>query len=119
MMLLVHKLGYNVSYGAILAACIGYSVSVIISLIVLKRKYGFNFSDTRKKLPGFIISWIIFEISIILLRLIIPTNLDNRLLQIPIILVFGIVSFGIYLIFHYFNGNLVSLFNIKKKGKKK
>ena len=119
MMLLVHKLGYNVSYGAILAACIGYSVSVIISLVVLHKKYRFNFSDTRKKLPIYVLSWVVFEISIILLKLFIPTDLHGRLIQIPILLLFGIVSFGIYIIIHYFSGNLTSLFNFKKKGIKK
>ena len=118
MMLLVHKLGYNISYGAILAACIGYSVSVIISLAVLHKKYKFNFSDTRKKLPGYVISWLIFEIVIVLLKLVVPTNLDGRLIQIPIILLFGVVSFGIYILIHYFNGNLLNLFNLKKRGKK-
>ena len=119
LMLLVHNLGYEVSYGAVLAACIGYAVSVIISLVVLNKKYKFNFSDTRKKLPSYVISWLIFEISIVLLKLIIPTNLDGRLIQIPILLLFGVVSFGIYIVIHYANGNLVELFNIKKKGKKK
>jgi len=119
MMLLVEKLGYEVSYGAVLAAIIGYSTSVIISLAVLHKKYGFSFSDTRKKLPGYIISWLVFEISIILLKSVIPTNLDNRLIQIPILLLFGVISFGIYFVIHYFNGNLKVLFNIKfKKGKK-
>lgn len=118
MMLLVHNLGYEASYGAILAALIGYSVSIIISLVVLKKKYGFNFSDTRKKLPSYVISWIVFEIVIILLKLFVPTDLDSRLIQIPILLLFGLLSFGIYLLIHYFNGNLKTLFNIKK-GKKK
>lgn len=120
MMLLVEKLGYEVSYGAVFAAMIGYATSVIISLIVLNKKYGFNFSDTRKKLPGYIISWLVFELSIVLLKLIVPTNLDSRLLQMPILLLFGVVSFGLYFVIHYFNGNLKTLFNIKfKKGRKK
>ena len=119
MMLLFNKLGYEVSYGAVLAAIIGYSTSVIISLIVLNKKYGFSFNDTRKKLPGYVMSWLVFEIVIVLLKLVVPTNLDNRLLQIPILLLFGVVSFGIYFVIHYFNGNLKTLFNIKfKKGKK-
>ena len=114
MMLLMHKLGYETSYGAVFAAAIGYSVSIIISLVVLHKKYGFRFTDTRKKLPGYVISWLIFETVIILLKLFIPTNLDGRLIQIPILLLFGIVSFGIYIVIHYLNGNLKTLFNFKK-----
>ena len=43
---------------------------------------------------------------IILLNLVIPTNLSGRLIQIPILLLYGLVSFGVYLVIHYFNGNL-------------
>ena len=119
LMLLVNKLGYHVSYGAVLAACIGYSVAIIISLVVLHKKYNFSFTDTRKKLPTYVISWLIFEITIVLMKLIIPTNLDGRLIQIPILLAFAIVSFGIYFLIHYINGNLSSLFNIRKRGSEK
>lgn len=120
LMLLMNNLGYEVSYGAIIAAVIGYSVSIIISLVVLHKKYGFSFTDTKKRLPNYIMSWLVFEILIILLKLVIPTNLDGRLIQIPILLVFGVVSFGVYIVMNYFNGNLTNLFDIKiKKGRKK
>ncbi len=114
MMLLVYNLGFEVSYGAILAAVIGYSVSVIISLVVLHKKYNFSFKDTKKRLPGYIISYLAFEIVIIILKFIIPTNLNSRLIQIPILMAFGIISFGIYLFINYYNGNLTNLFDFKK-----
>lgn len=118
MMLLVDKLGYEPSYGAVLAAMIGYSVSIIISLTVLNKKYGFSFKETKEKLPSYVISWLVFEVVITLLKLIVPTNLDGRLIQIPILLLFGVLSFGIYFVIHYFNGNLKTLFNIKRGSKK-
>ena len=118
MMLLVDKLGYEPSYGAVLAAMIGYSVSIIISLTVLNKKYGFSFKETREKLPSYVISWLVFEVVITLLKLVIPTNLDGRLIQIPILLLFGVLSFGIYFVIHYLNGNLKTLFNLKKGSKK-
>ena len=117
MMLLVNKLGYEVSYGAVLASLIGYGISVIISLVVLHKKYKFNFKDTKKRLPGYVISWLAFELVIVVLKLFVPTNLDNRLLQIPILALFGILSFGVYIAINYFNGNLTNLFNLKKRGK--
>ena len=113
MMLLVHKFGLNVSHGAILAAIIGYSVSIILSLSVLNRKYKFSFKDTFKRIPSYILSWIVFVIVILLLKLIVPTNLNGRLIQIPILLVFGIISFGIYVIINYKNGNLKNLFDFR------
>lgn len=114
MMLLVHKLGFNVSYGAILAAITGYTVSTILSLTVLHKKYKFSFKDTFKRIPSYLFSWIVFIISILLLKLIIPTNLNGRLIQMPILLVFGVISFGIYILINYRNGNLKNLFDLKR-----
>lgn len=115
LMLLMEKLGYQVSHGAVYAAMIGYTTSVIISLIVLHKKYGFKFTDTRKKLPKYVLSWLVFEIVIVLLKLVIPTNLSGRLIQIPILLAYALISFGIYILINYLNGNLKNLFNLRRK----
>ena len=117
MMLLVHHLGYEPSHGAIYAAIIGYSVSIIISLIVLHKKYNFSFKDTSKRLPNYVVSWLIFEVSIVLLKLVVPTTLDGRLIQIPILILFGVVSFGIYGVINYFNGNLTNIFELRRHKK--
>ena len=93
----------NVSYGAITAPLIGYTLSAGISLTVLNKKYNFSFIETIKRLPKFIFSWFIFIIIILLLKLFIPINLDNRLLQIPILTIYGIVSFLIYIFINYKN----------------
>ena len=116
-MLLMNKLGYDVSYGAVIAAMIGYSTSIIISLVVLNKKYGFKFTDTAKKLPGYIISWSVFIFVICILKLIIPTTLHGRLIQIPILALYGIISFGIYAVINYYNGNLKAIINIRRKKK--
>lgn len=118
MMLLVNKFGYDVSYGAILAAIIGYSISILISLFVLNKKYSFSFKDTVNRLPSYIISWTVFILVIIALKLFIPVNLPGRLIQIPILLIYGLISFGLYFIINYYTGNLTNLFDIRK-GKKK
>ena len=117
LMILSYNLGFDVSYGAVIAAVLGYLTSVIIALVVLKKKYGFNFAETRKILPKYILSWIVFEIVIVILKLFVPTNLSGRLIQIPILALFGIVSFGIYLAINYFNGNMKNLFEFKRRKK--
>lgn len=117
MMILIHNLGYEASHGAIYASLIGYGASAIIALVVLSKKYDFSFKDTSKKLPSYVISWLIFEVTIILLKQVIPTTLNGRLVQIPILLTFGLISFGIYIAINYFNGNLKNLIDIKKRRK--
>lgn len=113
LMLLFDQMGMNVSYGAITAALIGYTLSIVTSLEILKKKYLFRFAQTFKRLPKYIISWGCFILSIYLMKLFIPTNLHGRFIQIPILMVYGIVSFFIYIYINYKNGNIKSVFGNK------
>ena len=109
-MLLAEKLGFNASYGAIIAALVGYSLSIIISFGILNKKYGFKFNDSIKRIPSYIVSWIVFVVVILLLKLFIPVDLESRLIQVPILFVYGIGSFLIYFYVNYKNGNLKIVF---------
>lgn len=110
LMLLAEKLGFNASYGAVAAALIGYSLSIIISFVILNKKYGFKFMASIRRIPSYIVSWIVFVVVILLLKLFIPVDLDSRLIQIPILCVYGLVSFLIYFYINYKNGNLRKVF---------
>ena len=120
LMIFCHNKGINVSYGAITAALIGYTLSITISSIVLYKKYHFRFIQTLKTLPKYILSWIIFIVTIIVLKQIIPTTLESRLLQIPIIIIYGLISFSIYIYINDKLGNINQVFgtNISKLVKK-
>ena len=110
LMLLADKLGFNASLGAVMADVLGYIISIFVSMYVLWKKYGFNYNTTLKILPKYIISWLIFIFSIIILKIVVPTDLEGRFIQIPILCLFGIVSFSIYFIISYKNGNLERVF---------
>mgnify|MGYP004577591631 FL=1 len=113
LILFFDKIGMNVSYGAITAALIGYTLSIVTSMGILKKKYLFRFDQTFKRLPKYIISWGSFILSIYLMKLFIPTNLHGRFIQIPILMIYGIVSFFIYIYINYKNGNIKSVFGNK------
>ena len=113
LMLFFDKIGMNVSYGAITAALIGYTLSIVTSMGILKKKYLFRFDQTFKRLPKYIISWGGFILSIYLMKLFIPTNFHGRFIQIPILMIYGIVSFFIYIYINYKNGNIKSVFGNK------
>ena len=57
-------------------------------------------------MPHYLGSWLIFTLVILLLKQFLPTSLDNRLLQIPILAIFGIISFLIYIYINYKNENI-------------
>ena len=113
LMLLFDSLGMDASYGAITAALIGYSLSILISLWILYKKYQFRFQKTLNRLPKYIISWVVFIGVIILLKQIIPTTLMNRFIQIPVLIIYGIISFLVYLYLNYKNGNIRVVFGTK------
>lgn len=113
LMVMFDKLGFNASYGAVVAAIIGYSISTFLALYVLNKKYGFNYKDTLRVLPRYIVSWVIFVLVILIMKLFIPVGLSSRLIQIPILCLYGVISFGIYLFVSYKNGNLVDVFGSK------
>ena len=112
-MLLADKLGLNASYGAVIAAICGYTISTFISLYVLRKKYGFNYRSTFRVLPKYVVSWICFVLVIVLLKAIIPDGLDGRFIQVPILAVFGLISFAVYGLLCYKNGNLRRVFGNK------
>lgn len=113
LMILADNLGMNASYGAVLADVIGYSLSIFIALYILRKKYSFNYNETIKLLPKYIISWLVLVIVIIILTKIIPINLTNRLIQIPILATYGLISFSIYILISYKNGNLTKVFGTR------
>ena len=114
-MLLFHRLGINVSYGAISAALVGYMLSISISLIILYKKYGFRFKKTVKRLPLYIVSWFVFVLVILLLKVFIPVDMKGVLIQIPILMVYGIVSFFVYLCLNDRFGNIKEVFGLSVK----
>ena len=82
-------------------------------MYILNKKYKFKYNETIKVLPKYMISWILFIASILILKLIIPTTLESRLIQIPILCIFALISFGIYIIINYKNGNFQKVFGNK------
>ena len=113
LMVLADKMGFNPSYGAVMADLIGYSISIFASMYVLYKKYSFSYHETIKIIPKYIFSWIVFIFVIELMKVIIPINMDSRLIQIPILILFGLVSFGIYFTINYYNGNIEKVFGKK------
>ena len=113
LMIFFDGIGLNVSYGAVIAAIIGYSFSILLSMNILWRKYNFKFRQTIRRLPKYILSYILFIVVILIMKLFIPINLSGRFIQIPILAIYGIVSFAVYIYINYKNGNLVSVFGSK------
>ncbi len=93
---------YNIYpyYGAITSSIIGYSLSITIIIVFLKKKYDFKFKNINNILIKMLLPLIImFTYNLIINKLIILNH--NRLIQIPILILNFLISSGIYLFIAY------------------
>jgi len=95
LILLFNKIGIAPYYGAIAATIIGYTISLTIPLLTLKKKYNLNYSDTIKKIPRLLSSYFILILLCFGFRGIINI-INNRLLLIILLSLIGIVLLAIY-----------------------
>lgn len=99
LMLLFNKIGIYPYYGAIVATLIGYSISLIIPLVTLKKDFNLNYSTTIKKIPKLFGVYLLMIFLSFIYRGII-SNVDNRILLIILIGIIGCVLVSIYYIFN-------------------
>ena len=97
LMYLFNYLGIVAYYGAITATLIGFLISNIISMIHLKNTMNLNYQDTLKAVPRFLISIIILILVLRTFNIILPTDSQNRLIQLINLAISGIVGASIYL----------------------
>ena len=95
LMLLFDKLNIYPFYGAIAATIIGYTVSLIIPIVSLKKEFKISFKETFNKLPKLFGVYIIMILLSLIYRGII-NSVDNRLLLIILIGIIGIILVIIY-----------------------
>lgn len=101
LMLIFNKLGIYPYYGAILATIIGYSISLVIPLITLKKGYNLNYSNTLKKLPKLFGVYLIMILLSLIYRGII-NNVDSRMF---LIILLGIIGIILVIIYVFLNKN--------------
>lgn len=109
LMLLFEKIGIYPYYGAISATIIGFAFSFLVVFIYLKKKMKFNYSQIRSTLKKVLLPNICMIIPLLILNIVVPQS-TNRLIQIPIVLFYGLFGASIYLIMTYKNGLLESVF---------
>lgn len=95
LMLLFNQINVYPYYGAIMATAIGYTISIIITLVVLKRKYSLNYQETWHKLPKLFGTYLIMIFISLIYRVII-NNVNNRIILILLIGIIGLILLILY-----------------------
>ena len=120
LILLFDKINIYPYYGATTATLIGYLISLIIPLIILKKKYHMNYKNTLSKIPKLLISYII----IILISLVYSSIINIVERRLLLIILIGLYGITILLLYYYLNmreineiteNKLLKLFKRKKR----
>lgn len=101
LMNLFYKLNLPAYYGAITATLIGFLVSNTLSIIYLKKYLEFNYKETIKTIPRFILSVIVLVLMLYGFNQILPTDNSNRIIQILNLIISGICCGGVYLLINF------------------
>ena len=109
MILILNKLGLPAYIGTSCATCIGYTVSISMSLIYLKKNLNFNYKNVIRTLIKTILPFICLFVPVLLSKIFIKYEYNYLTSFISLIIhcIFGTV---IYLFVIYKNGNLSSVF---------
>lgn len=91
-----HKMGLPAFYGSISATILGFLISSIICMIVLRKKYKLSYEHTIKELINIFFAVVTMALVISLLKYIIPITTTNRFLAIGIVSVYTLIGALIY-----------------------
>lgn len=109
-----NKMGLPAFYGAITATILGFLTSSIIAMIVLKKKYKFNFENTAKEILNILIAVIIMLLALIGLKFVVPLSTPSRLISIGVVLLYSIIGAIVYLFVLYKTKSINNIFGEEK-----
>ena len=104
LLLLFDKFGLPPYYGSILATLLGYSLSIIMSLVYLHKKHNISYRETADKLLRIFIPLVAMILVLVLLSMLIPFNTNSRLLSMVYVVGFALVGGLVYLAMSLKNG---------------
>ncbi len=108
-----YSLGLPPYYGVIFASLFGYLTSFGVCIYVLKTKYKVNFGETVTHLMDILCGSSFMYITLFVFSFIVPLDLDNRLLNILVILFYSVVGAIVYFIFVIKTKTLENIFGEK------
>ncbi len=94
-------------YGTITASIIGYLVSIIICLVVLRKKYRINFEEVVNNFVNIMCASFLMILVLFIFKLFIPITSTNRIMNLLIIFIYTITGIIIYFLY----GHLSKLTN--------
>jgi O-antigen/teichoic acid export membrane protein len=97
LMILFYKIGIPSYLGAIVASIIGYSLSIIITLISLGKECNLSYGKTFKTLAKTIVPTVAMIIIVVLFKMVVPVSYGSRLSCVLYVTVNALVGGIVYL----------------------
>ena len=97
-----YSINFPPYYGTITASIIGYLVSIIICLVVLRRKYKINFEEVVNNFVNIMCAAFLMVLVLFIFKLFIPIASTNRIMNLVIILGYAVIGIIVYFVYgHY------------------
>lgn len=97
-----YKMSLPPYYGVITASIIGYFVSFVICLIILRFKYSISFEEVIKNGFDVMCASILMILVLFIVKLFIPIYSTTRLMNLLIILIYMIIGIIVYFLYGYY-----------------
>ena len=104
-------MGVPAYYGVITASVLGYLTSIIICLVTLYYKYHINFEDLARNVINIVCGVVLMMMGLLIIKFIVPISSDVRLVNILIILLYGLIGSAIYFLYAYKTKMCKKVFN--------
>lgn len=109
-MLLLDYIGLPAYWGATFATIIGFSVTLVIAMIMLKKIHQFHYKEILYTLKNICVPLIVMIIVVLLFKLFIPINYTSRVSCVIYIIIVAIVGAAVYFIISYKMGLIEHIF---------
>ena len=101
LMVLFNKIGIPAYLGAVSASISGYMISIVIALVSLKKECKLKYRDTINVIGKMIVPLLLMVIVVVLLKIIVPVNLNSKLSCVIFVAIISIVGGLVYGITSY------------------
>ncbi len=101
LILLFNKIKIPAYLGAIVATMTGYCISILIALVSLKKENKLKYDSTVKVVGKSFIPLFVMAVVVVLLKLIIPLNLDSKFYCTIYVAIISVIGAFIYLLVAY------------------
>jgi O-antigen/teichoic acid export membrane protein len=110
LMLLFSKLGLPPYLGAVTASIVGYSISIMIALVSLKKDCKLKYRETFNVLMKMLLPLIVMVASVLLLKYFVPYNMNSRVSCFLFAALCGIVGGTLYILIAFKMGIVDKVF---------